>query len=224
MQCSAECDCYQGAGKSTLTLALFRFLEAEEGQIRIDDVDIAGIDLQRLRAALNIVTQDPVLFKGTIRDNLDPAHLYSDQNIWRALKAVGLSTSEGTAGETGHRIGSLEDEVEDSGANLSAGRKPRSLPKISSKLISTIEKQLVALGRALLRFETCPFLILDEATAMVDAQADATIQRVIRNEMKGATILCIARKFMHIRKTSPELTRCRSSDDNCRLRSGSSHG
>ena len=195
MRCSAECDCSQGAGKSTLTLALFRFLEAEEGQIRIDDVDIAGIDLQRLRAALNIVTQDPVLFKGTIRDNLDPAQLYSDQNIWRALKAVGLSTSEGMKEETGHRIGTLEDEVEDSGANLSAGRKVAFASSTSSELRSPTEKQLVALGRALLRFETCPFLILDEATAMVDAQADATIQRVIRNEMKGATILCIARKY-----------------------------
>ena len=104
-----------------MTLALFRFLEAEQGKITIDGVSIADIDLQRLRAALTIVTQDPVLFKGTIRSNIDPAHLYPDQDIWRALKAVGLAASD-DATQAVHRVGSLDYEIEDGGANLSAGR------------------------------------------------------------------------------------------------------
>lgn len=107
----------QGAGKSSLTLALFRYLEAEVGKIRIDGIDISTIDLKRLRGAMNIVSQDAVILRGTIRDNIDIAGLYDDQDIWRVLHAVGLTDNGQSAG----RLKALEDEIEENGNNLSAG-------------------------------------------------------------------------------------------------------
>lgn len=109
-----------GAGKSSLAMAFFRVLEANQGSIIIDGQDISQLDLKSLRSSLSIVSQDATLLKGTIRDNIDVESRHDDQTVWRALQAVGL------AGETAkgrYRVVGLEDEVRESGINFSAGRE-----------------------------------------------------------------------------------------------------
>lgn len=113
----------QGAGKSTLALAFFRFLEAEEGKMTIDNVNISRISLHSLRSSNSIISQEAILFKGNIRSNVDPAEKHDDQSVWRALCAVGLA-GNGSGDASGiHRITSLDDEVEEGGNNLSMGRE-----------------------------------------------------------------------------------------------------
>lgn len=131
-----------GAGKSSLTLALFRIIEASGGQIIIDGQDISKLGLHTLRSRLTIIPQDPVLFSGSLRLNLDPFGHKSDEEVWRALELAHLkSYVKGlTAG--------LNHKVEEGGENLSVG-----------------QRQLVCLARALLR--KTKVLILDEATASV---------------------------------------------------------
>ena len=117
-----------GAGKSTLTVALFRLVEAAQGNIRIDGKKISDLGLHDLRSKLTIIPQDPVLFSGSLRMNLDPFNSYSDQEVWAALEQAHLKqfVTELEAG--------LDHEVQEGGENLSLG-----------------QKQLVCLARALLR-------------------------------------------------------------------------
>lgn len=129
-----------GAGKSSLTLALFRLVEPADGTIFIDNVDIRELGLYDLRSRLTIIPQDPVLFTGTLRLNLDPFDQYSDTEIWRALESSHLKSFVDTL-EKG-----LSHEISEGGENLSVG-----------------QKQLVCLARALLR--KSKILVLDEATA-----------------------------------------------------------
>lgn len=140
-----------GAGKSSLTLALFRIIEASGGQIIIDGHDISKLGLHQLRSKLTIIPQDPVLFSGTLRINLDPFEHNSDDEIWRALELAHLK-----AFVKGLTAG-LNHEVAEGGENLSVG-----------------QRQLICLARALLR--KTKVLILDEATAAVDLETDDLIQ------------------------------------------------
>ncbi|XP_006210591.2 ATP-binding cassette sub-family C member 2 isoform X1 [Vicugna pacos] len=159
-----------GAGKSSLTNSLFRILEAAGGQITIDGVDIASIGLHDLREKLTIIPQDPILFSGSLRMNLDPFNNYSDEEIWKALELAHLKSFV-----AGLQLG-LSHEVTEGGDNLSIG-----------------QRQLLCLARALLR--KSKILIMDEATAAVDLETDQLIQTTIQNEFSHCTTITIAHRL-----------------------------
>lgn len=159
-----------GSGKSTLIQALFRIVEPESGKIVLDGIEISSIGLHDLRSRLSIIPQDPTMFEGSIRTNLDPLEEYTDEQIWEALDKCQLSE------EVRNREGKLDSIVTENGENWSMG-----------------QRQLVCLGRVLLKKRKV--LVLDEATASVDTATDNVIQQTLRKHFSDSTVIIIAHRI-----------------------------
>jgi len=181
-----------GAGKSSLMLALFRIVELSTGSISIDGTDISTIGLRDLRTKVAIIPQDPLLFSGTVRSNLDPFSVYDDARLHDALRRSYLieasavdkeylttepESSSGSSTPTKHF--SLDMIIEADGSNLSVG-----------------ERSLLSLARALVK--DSKVVVLDEATASVDLETDSKIQQTIQTQFSDKTLLCIAHRLRTI--------------------------
>ncbi|KAJ0658293.1 putative ABC-type xenobiotic transporter [Helianthus annuus] len=170
-----------GSGKTTLIGALFRLVEPTGGNIVVDGIDISTIGLHDLRSRFGVIPQDPTLFNGTVRYNLDPLCQHTDQEIWEVLGKCQLSEA------VQDKTGGLDSIVVENGTNWSMG-----------------QRQLFCLGRALLR--RSKILVLDEATASVDNATDTMLQETIRSEFADCTVITVAHRIPTVMDCTMVLT------------------
>ncbi|XP_064461285.1 ATP-binding cassette sub-family C member 9-like [Ornithodoros turicata] len=163
-----------GSGKSSLVMGLFKMVPISEGRILVDGIDIARVPHETLRSHLSIIPQEPVMFSGTIRENLDPKRIFKNEELWVALEEAQLK-------EVVIAAGGLDGAVTDEGSNFSNG-----------------QRQLFCLARSLLR--PSKLLVLDEATSSLDAQLDKLLQKMILKTWKESTILAIAHRVTSLLK------------------------
>ena len=162
-----------GSGKSTITLCLFRILEATKGKILIDDVDISSIGLDKLRNNLTIIPQDPALMEGSLRYNIDPLERSTDSEIINVMEKIGFDYI------IKRNNGGLNQEIAEGGSNLSVG-----------------EKQLICITRAILR--KSKIIVMDEATASIDYKTEEMIQKAISELLNESTFITIAHRIKTI--------------------------
>lgn len=168
-----------GAGKSSIMSTLFRLVELSGGHITIDGLDISTIGLHDLRSRLAIIPQDPTLFRGTVRSNLDPFGEHDDLKLWSAIRQADLVPEDASIDDRDPTRVHLDTTVEEDGLNFSLG-----------------QRQLMALARALVRGSQ--IIVCDEATSSVDMETDDKIQNTIATGFKGKTLLCIAHRLRTI--------------------------
>ena len=163
-----------GSGKTSLLSALLRLVEADHmyGAITIDNVDIATVALQVLRSRLSVIAQDPILFSGNLRSNLDPDEEFLDEECYSVLKSCQLPVE----------LQNLNYSIEENGSNLSLG-----------------QRQLISIARAIL--QKSKIVVIDEATSFIDNETDDKIQRVIMEEFKMSTVITIAHRLNTIMKS-----------------------
>lgn len=164
-----------GAGKSSIGAVLFRLVDVTSGFVYIDGIDLTSMGLDDLRSRMSIIPQDPVLFKGTIRYNLDPVNQYTDMELWDVLERTHIKD------KIMYLDGGLDAMISEGGGNFSAG-----------------EKQLLCMARALLKHSRV--VLLDEATASIDTELDNLIQDTIREVFSDCTVLTIAHRNSTVMK------------------------
>jgi ABC-type multidrug transport system fused ATPase/permease subunit len=159
-----------GSGKSTISLCLFRILEAYSGKIYIDGVDISKVGLQKLRESITIIPQDSTLMDGTLRYNIDPIKAYSDKEIIHVMQKIGFDYI------LNQNKDGLDQKISENGSNLSIG-----------------EKQLICITRAILR--KSKIIVLDEATASIDYKTEEIIQKALNELLSNSTMISIAHRI-----------------------------